>query len=91
MSHALIKKTIKKAIERNTSLEISYFGGSSPGEKRIITPLSIINDRNKDLLIKAYCHKKGKDLHFYTSKMELPGIKNNKFSKNNARSKKRGN
>ena len=73
MSHPIIKKKILQAINDLQSLEIIYLGGSNPGEKRMISPKAILNEKNNNILIKAYCHKRGRDLNFNTNKMKLPG------------------
>ena len=73
MSHPIIKKKIIQAINDLQSLEIIYLGGSNPGEKRMISPKAILNEKNNNILIKAYCHKRGRDLNFNTNKMKLPG------------------
>ena len=53
MSHSRIKKKIKQAINDLQSLEIIYLGGSNPGEKRMISPKAILNEKNNNNLISS--------------------------------------
>lgn len=65
-----MKNKLKEAIESGEILRIRYFGGSSPGSEREISPVSIFDDN-----VRALCIETGTVKTFCISKMEvaIPG------------------
>lgn len=54
-----VTEKIQRAIERNETIEIIYYGGSHPGQSRIISPLKIENDKvsaraDETFIVKAF-------------------------------------
>lgn len=61
-----MKDQLKEAIKTGEILKIRYFGGSTPGSERAISPVSIIDDK-----VRARCIETGAVKTFSISKMEL--------------------
>lgn len=62
----MILEALLKAVERDESLRVRYFGGSSPGSERELMPISI-----KDGKVRARCLSSGETKTFLIEKMEL--------------------
>lgn len=61
----MILEALLKAVEKDESLRVRYFGGSSPGSERELMPLSI-----KDGKVRARCLSSGETKTFLIEKME---------------------
>lgn len=58
---------LKSAIDANLTIEIVYFGGSKPGTKRKIIPISVAAGK-----IRARCHATGVIKQFLIDKISFP-------------------
>ncbi len=66
-----LKNEINKAIKLRKKIYMAYFGGSSPGKKRNITPLNILNEKNNSFIVEAFCHTRKEERYFSSQKIKL--------------------
>ncbi len=61
-----VSEVLSEAIDNGDSLNVIYHGGSQAGKSRVITPISVIEEK-----VRARCHTSNAVKTFLISKMEL--------------------
>lgn len=66
-----LREELDRHLASGTPIEIIYFGGGQPGERRAITPLRYCEKRGQSHLI-ALCHRSGIEKTYRLDRMHLP-------------------